>query len=211
MACTVDGKYHHTKFSVTGVCRVLIIILSIASAYSGLAGGQSREHKEVFALTVRGEPLTDVLDRVSEITGYRFSLDERWHDVPITADFVDVSLREGLKRILRGLDNAIVYGPDMTIRILVLGESDGVSATSGRMTAVPEPNVPIFPVESVHPVSTQQPDHTSAIDRETPEQPNATDQDAEKEAVADSPTDESTESGKASTTSPVHSTVNEIH
>jgi hypothetical protein len=76
-------------------------------------------HAELISMTIEDEPLGDVLKKISMATGYEFSLDDSWQSYRVTASLEKVSLHKGLKRILRNLDNAIIYGSDRKIKIII--------------------------------------------------------------------------------------------
>lgn len=59
-------------------------------------------------LTVENEPLRRVLEKVSAFTGYTITINKEVADVPITARLKDVSLEEGLRRLLRGFNHTLV-------------------------------------------------------------------------------------------------------
>ena len=75
--------------------------------------------EELISLDIKNRPLGDVLEDISAETGYQFSMDESWNDFPVTASIKNEPLHKGLKRILRNLNNAVIYGSDGTIRIKI--------------------------------------------------------------------------------------------
>jgi hypothetical protein len=98
------------------------------------AGGKDSVADEIISVEVQAQPLGEVLADISEATGYQFSIHESWADFPITTSFKDEPMHQGLKKILRRLNNAIIYGSDGTIKILIYGEISS-SATASRPPA----------------------------------------------------------------------------
>lgn len=74
---------------------------------------------ELITMVIEDEPLGDVLLKIAMATGYEFSLDDSWRDYRVTASLEKVSLPRGLKQILKNLDNAIIYGSDRKIKIII--------------------------------------------------------------------------------------------
>jgi hypothetical protein len=61
------------------------------------------------SLQVINQPLGKVLKRLYELTGYEITVDEDWMSFPVTVKLTNLTLEQGLKRILRGLDHAMVF------------------------------------------------------------------------------------------------------
>ena len=78
---------------------------------------------EIVSLNVKNQPLGEVLENISVVAGCQFSFDESWEYFPITASFDSKPLHRGLKIIFRNINNAIIYGPDRTIRIMIYDEA----------------------------------------------------------------------------------------
>ena len=83
---------------------------------------------EIISLNVADRPLGEVLKSLSIAANCQFSIDESWKDYPITASFDNEPLYMGLKLILRNINNAVIYGSDRIIKIIVYDNG----ATSGR-------------------------------------------------------------------------------
>ena len=94
---------------------MLSLILPIVSS----TGNETNTADELISLTVKYEPLEDVLKKVSMATGYEISLDNKWQSYRVTASLEEVSLDKGLKQILRNLNNVIIYGSSKKIKIII--------------------------------------------------------------------------------------------
>jgi predicted ribonuclease YlaK len=62
----------------------------------------------VFSLDVKNQPLEKVLDKVSKMTGYEITVNKEVLDLPVTASFKNMSVYEGLRRILGSLNHSVI-------------------------------------------------------------------------------------------------------
>ena len=76
----------------------------------------------IISLNVTGRPLGDVLENISVAADCQFSIDESWENYPVTAFFDNEPLYRGLNLILRNINNAVIYGADRTIKIIIYDE-----------------------------------------------------------------------------------------
>jgi len=116
----------------------LIILLSSATLSLFLPISSSADNvnvgEELISLTVKNEPLGDVLYKVSMATGYDISIDDKWQNYRVTASLEDVSLHKGLKRILRNLNSAIIYVSSKKIKIIIYDKTDSADESSAPST-----------------------------------------------------------------------------
>lgn len=114
-----------SRFMVFGRHQIAIWILLLLSILSFIlpipssAGNESNAGDELISLKVKDEPLGNVLNKISTATGYDISLDNKWQNYRVTASLEDISLHEGLKRILRDLNSAIIYTSGRKIKIVI--------------------------------------------------------------------------------------------
>lgn len=92
--------------------------------------------EELISLEIKNQPLGEVLDDISAETGYHFNIDESWYSFPVTATFKNEPLHRGLKRILRNLNTAVIYGSDKVINIRIYGREKSGGQTAGQPGAV---------------------------------------------------------------------------
>lgn len=109
------------------------------------AFAQELSPNPVISLSVKEEPLIDVLDDITEQTGYRFELSEEWESHPISANVKDLPLERGLKRILKNLNHTILWGEDNVVNIRVYGkatqsDSGGISFAAPPQDDIQEEN-----------------------------------------------------------------------
>jgi hypothetical protein len=90
---------------------------------------------EMISLNVTDKPLGEVLENLSIAANCQFSIDESWEDYPITASFENEPLYRGLKLILRNINNAVIYGTDRTVNIIVYDSGASTGKTAGQSVA----------------------------------------------------------------------------
>jgi hypothetical protein len=119
------------------------------------ANPQNRPAEPTVSLNVKDRPLGDVLAQIARATGSEFLIDPSWQKVPVTASFEAAPLSVALKRVLSGLNHAIVYQPQNRIKIVIYESSPAgaqpalqpalspVAPRPGRAPAQPpQPNLP---------------------------------------------------------------------
>ena len=111
----------------------------LAAAALGLlaapASAQTRPPEPTVSLNVKDRPLGDVLALISRATGCEFLLDPSWQKVPVTANVENAPLSVALKRVLGGLNHAIVYQPQNRVKIVIY-EASPRGATPGMPPAL---------------------------------------------------------------------------
>ena len=113
-------KRYAKKFDRVIIFISLICCLSLFMPLLGKASDSIAD--EILSIDVKAQPLGEVLEDISAELGCRFSIHDSWEDFPITASFKNEPLHRGLKKILRKLNNAVIYGSDGTVRIMIYGE-----------------------------------------------------------------------------------------
>jgi hypothetical protein len=102
----------------------LLAILSSVSVALHPAVAQKVTADPLISLTVHNEPLGDVLASLTRDTGYRFNLNRKWRTHPVSATIGNLTLEQGLKRLLRSLNHTIIWEADKTVTIMVIGKAD---------------------------------------------------------------------------------------
>ncbi|UCD78045.1 MAG: hypothetical protein JSW26_21940, partial [Desulfobacterales bacterium] len=118
-----------------------VFLLSWLACFNGLlipapAFGANSVADEIISLEVKDKPLGEVLENISDAAGCQFSIDASWEDYPITASFKNEPLYRVLKRIFRDFNNAVIYGSDRTIKIIIYDESTTTGKTAGYPVAI---------------------------------------------------------------------------
>ncbi|GAB6909316.1 hypothetical protein DESC_970037 [Desulfosarcina cetonica] len=147
----------HTTMKVISYLTVFLVIVGIAG-FSAMAQKQEAAKEPLITLSVKDEPLGDVLDTITAETGYQFKLNEQWQDWPVSATIGSLPLEKGLKRLLRSLNYTIVWESERTLSIMVYGKAE----PGGSGPAVPFRAPPPVEQEMAEPES---------VDQETQEEP----------------------------------------
>jgi hypothetical protein len=132
------------KYSFSFGIKLLLIFLIC----HGAAQGKS-EFSELISLNTNNEPLVEVLDSVSQASGYEIIIDEIWDDMPITVKFESIPVEQALKRILANVNHAIVYNSDRRVLIRIYEKNSSVSrhtdtSTTNRRLHVPAYQPPVI-------------------------------------------------------------------
>jgi len=158
---------------------------------------------EIVSLNVTNRPLGEVLEDLSIAADCQFSIDESWEDYPITASFNSEPLHRGLKRIFRDINNAVIYGADRTIKIVIYDEATFSGEASGHSVSTKSSQETIQQLQPFSGVTAPQPelgDPEDGSDAENVDQPpEETGEPASESDVADAENTEAQEekSGEA--------------
>jgi hypothetical protein len=124
--------------------KILFPLIFCLLAFGGLAvqrvPAQEPAAEPLINLTVRNEPLGDVLETITRDTGYRFKIQRRWADYEVSATLHDLPLEQGLKRLLRSLNHTIVWEADKTVTIKVFGKVEPGDSGAANSFSAPPPN-----------------------------------------------------------------------
>ena len=123
-------RNRHQPVAVFFILFSLICCYGLYMPLSANCGNPIAE--ELISLEIENQPLGDVLEDLSAETGYQFSIDESWNDFPVTASIKNEPLHRGLKRILRNLNNAVIFGSDGTIRIKIYEQEKSSGYPAGH-------------------------------------------------------------------------------
>jgi hypothetical protein len=116
----------------------LIFILSLLCLHINIvhqAIGAEFQDDPHISLKVKNQPLGDVLRKITQKTGFKFKLRDKWRIYPVNASIENMPLHRGLKIILQGLNHAIIYESDKSIKIMIYGEVDSRKAESSSIEA----------------------------------------------------------------------------
>jgi hypothetical protein len=105
----------------------LVFSLSLMCLRIGIiqhAIGSELQDEPHISLEVDNQRLGDVLKIISQDTGFKFKLNDQWSTYPVNASVENMPLNRGLNLILKGLNHAIIYESDKSIKIMVYGKVD---------------------------------------------------------------------------------------
>ena len=140
---------------------------------------------EIISLNATNQPLGEVLENISIAAGCQFSIDESWEDYPITASFNSEPLHKGLKRVLRNINNAIIYGADRTIKIIIYDEATPSGKAIGHSVTIKSSQEPILQPQPSSEATAPQAElgiSEDSSDAETIDQPTENAEDSTSEA-----------------------------
>ena len=100
---------------------LLMGVTGVFISNPGLCGTTVGE--EIISMDLSEQPLGEVLDDIAATTGYRFIFDDKWDNFLVSASIKNEPLHKGLKRILRNLNNVIIYSSNRTIKIIIFDEA----------------------------------------------------------------------------------------
>lgn len=196
-------KHHFYVFTHKHIAMptfLFLAILTLILPISYTEGNESNAGDELISLTVKDEPLGDVLYKVSMTTGYDISLDNEWQNYRVTASFEEVSLHKGLKRILKNLNSAIIYVSNKKIRIIIYDKTDSEDASltqsadqSFERTPVSQPR-PYRPSENRPPTPQDIENEDGDVTDEEPSDNSAV---SDEESEVDAPDSEGEEKAKS--------------
>lgn len=126
------SKYRLIANSLLPIVVILLCHLSV--------GADSSPDRSI-SLDITNRPLSEVLDRLSKISGYRFIYDREWADENISVKIVNQDLDKSLRMVLGHYNYGILYGTDGSVRIMIYGE---------KSVSSPSPTNATSPVEYGH-------------------------------------------------------------
>jgi hypothetical protein len=74
----------------------------------------------LISVEAKARPLGEVVGQISRDSGFMFQMDDAWRSHPVTVSIANTPLELGLKRILTGLNHAVLFRPGSTIQIVVI-------------------------------------------------------------------------------------------
>jgi type II secretory pathway component GspD/PulD (secretin) len=177
----------HKKYRLAFWLKVLFIFLTLY----GFAHGKS-EFSELISINTSNEPLVEVLDIVSQASGYEFVIDENWDDLPITVKFEEIPLDQALKRILANVNHAIVYNSDRKVLIRIYEKDSSISRHTGAPPTHQRPHVPFYQSPQIGTLTPPDPAPPEPpVEKAQAEEPEAEESEAEESEVEESEPGES--------------------
>ena len=172
-------------------CLLFCFFCSVGGIAIHPAKAQDATADPQISLTAQNEPLGNVLETITRDTGYRFNLNGKWNEHPVSATINGLPLEKGLKRLLRSLNHSIVWESDKIVTITVFGKADPGNTDS----AISFPSPPQTYQEENEPAAETEPepaDEPEPVDAEVEavETEAAAAEEANREPVEDASTPE---------------------
>jgi hypothetical protein len=154
--------FFHRSFAINVYLLLVIFFFMLPIASS--ADNKTNSGDELISLTAKDEPLEYVLRKISMATGYEIVLDNAWRGYLVSVTLEKVPLDMGLKRILKDLNNVIVYVSSKKIKIIIYDKvsPEAVSPAPSNEKAS------ISPGRSYTPPSREIPDSQALENEEAP-------------------------------------------
>jgi len=163
-------NHYFSAFADHRIALTILLFLATLSLFlpvSSSAASEIDSGEKLISLTVKDEPLSDVLYKVSMATGYDISLDSKWQNYRVTASLEEVPLQKGLKRILKNLNSAIIYVSSKKIKIIIFDKTASEGASYTPSDEKPLDRTPVSQRPSYRPGRQRNPLPTSqAIEKE---------------------------------------------
>jgi type II secretory pathway component GspD/PulD (secretin) len=104
-------------------CILLLLILAGFPA-PFVFGADSDPSALEISLNAKNETLTNVLEKISQISGYEIEFDQEWGNHPVNTQFENESLEDALSRVLVNLNHALIWNDnEKKISIFINGET----------------------------------------------------------------------------------------
>jgi hypothetical protein len=88
---------------------VIVLVLAVIGVGSVCCRAADKVPDTILiTLEAKDKPLSQVLQKITQTTGYTFLLDEKWKHLPVTVSLEKIALHEGLRVILQDFSTAII-------------------------------------------------------------------------------------------------------
>lgn len=120
-----------SKYTLIANCLLPIVVILLCHLSVGAESSPDR----IISLDIANRPLSEVFDRLSKITGYRFIYDREWADENISVKIVNQDLDKSLRMVLNNYNYGILYGTDANVRIMIYGQKSASSSLPSNATS----------------------------------------------------------------------------
>lgn len=116
-------------------CIILLTVFAVLPCH----GGSADSKPPVLTLKVENLPLEDVLKRISHDVGCEIIVNPPWGKVPLTLNFKDIPLEEGIRKIIQAIGRPshfiVTAEKDKKITLLISGLPSGGQDTGDALAA----------------------------------------------------------------------------
>jgi len=123
------------RIRVLSRAGVLVLLLAVLLGETPQAAMSDKQ----VSLDVNRSTLGAALKSLSRQTAYRFDLDPKWAQQPVTLKVQNISLQECLQRLLKGFNYAIVIKGDGHIALTIFGEKTALRSAPAVRAPQPRP------------------------------------------------------------------------
>ena len=126
MKTRLDLKQHGNlnRYRHYLIIMMTLLFLTTEGNFINQVRGQELTEEPNISIEIQDQPLGEVLDIISQDTGYTFNVSSQWKDYSVNASIQSMPLNKGLNRILAGLNHVIIYESEKIINILVYGKAN---------------------------------------------------------------------------------------
>ena len=110
---------------------IILLFFAIILAILGSASVNARASEDVsgailISVEAKNKPLNKVLNEMAQKTGYTFTVDPRWQNLPVTVSLNNVALHEALRVILKNFSVSIIQDNRRQKNIaIIIGDMTG--------------------------------------------------------------------------------------
>ncbi len=123
-------KSLHNHFMRLTTTIFIIIFVFASSLVSGVEFDNiDQKFNTTLSFKFRNEPLISICEQIYQATGYEIKVDDKWSDIPITANIENDSVISALNKILKSYNHSILIDEKQKL-ILILFISDRVSTNN---------------------------------------------------------------------------------
>lgn len=126
MKTRLDLKQHGNlnRYRHYLIIMMMLLFLTAEGNFINQVRGQELTEEPNISIEIQDQPLGEVLDIISQDTGYTFNVSRQWKDYSVNASIQSMPLNKGLNRILAGLNHVIIYESEKIVNILVYGKAN---------------------------------------------------------------------------------------
>lgn len=157
--------------------RALIFLAVLLTASAAFAGVEVKDGK--ISADINGLPLRQVLQTLKQNTKIHFSMDDEIAGLAVSANFKDLTVAAGIKKLLEGtgINYVVMADANGDTTSIFLGKSEKAGAPPKKLDARPVTNMPnrgvvqpVQPIQQVQPQPQGQPQNQKPNNRQ--QQPN---------------------------------------
>jgi hypothetical protein len=126
MKTRLDLKQHGdlNRYRHYLIIMMMLLFITAEGNFINQVRGQELTEEPNISIEIQDQPLGEVLDIISQDTGYTFNVSRQWKDYSVNASIQSMPLNKGLNRILAGLNHVIIYESEKIVNILVYGKAN---------------------------------------------------------------------------------------
>jgi len=102
---------------------ILILLIFLGFPATWVFGADSDQSAMGISVNAENETLTNVLKKISQISGYEIEFEQEWGNYPVNVQFENEPLEDALSRVLANLNHALIWNDtEKKISVFINGE-----------------------------------------------------------------------------------------